>query len=247
MQPNHYSNIRNLIPPFSPRFSGYQDTFLFVILKPINYTPEMSRAQSVDALLRKKFKTLELSHPWKEAFGEPEARGVWFVFGNSGNGKSTFLMQLLRELSEHGRTGYNSLEEGGSKTLQDAVKRVPLTPVQKKKIMILKESIPEMTERMLKHKGQRFMIIDSIQYAAINWNEYLKIKEQLSNKLLVIVSQVEGNKPIGRTANRIMYDADLKIWVEGMRAISKGRYIGPNGGTYEIQKNMAATHWGSQT
>lgn len=36
-----------------------------------------------------------------------------------------------------------------------------------------------------------------------------------------------------------MYDASLKIWVEGYKAFSKGRYIGSNGGEYVIWEDGA--------
>jgi hypothetical protein len=42
-----------------------------------------------------------------------------------------------------------------------------------------------------------------------------------------------------------MYDASLKIWIEGYRAFSKGRYIGPNGGVYTIWEEGAEKYWGT--
>mgnify|MGYP000320329112 CR=1 FL=1 len=47
-----------------------------------------------------KKETLKLTGAWAEAFGEPERIGVWFIWGNSGNGKSSFVMQLCKELAK---------------------------------------------------------------------------------------------------------------------------------------------------
>ena len=51
-------------------------------------------AKGVREMLSMKFDTLDFKDAWHDAFGTPERRGVWFVWGNSGNGKSLFVMQL---------------------------------------------------------------------------------------------------------------------------------------------------------
>ena len=54
----------------------------------------MKRAISVRDILDKKYETFPFEGKWKEAFDTPENRGVWFIWGNSGNGKTSFVMQL---------------------------------------------------------------------------------------------------------------------------------------------------------
>ena len=48
----------------------------------------MGRALSVNEVLNQKKQTFPFEGKWAEAFGRPERTGVWFVWGNSGNGKS---------------------------------------------------------------------------------------------------------------------------------------------------------------
>ena len=43
-------------------------------------------AKGVREMLSMKFDTLDFEGVWHDAFGTPERRGVWFVWGNSGNG-----------------------------------------------------------------------------------------------------------------------------------------------------------------
>ena len=57
----------------------------------------------------------------------------------------------------------------------------------------------------------------------------MAFKERHPNKLLIFVSHAEGRQPAGRAAKSVMYDAGLKIWVEGYKAFSKGRFIGDLG------------------
>ena len=62
----------------------------------------------------------------------------------------------------------------------------------------------------------------------LNFNEYLALKEKYHKKLFIINQQMDGNKIMGKTGARVNYDADLKIWIEGFKAFSKGRYFGNN-------------------
>lgn len=204
----------------------------------------MTRALSINSLLAKKYKTLDFQDEWYEAFDQPEQTGVWFIWGNSANGKTTFVLKLARQLAQFGRVAFVSLEEGACKTFQDAVKRIQFSPSEKRRINIVMESMDELDERLQKHKAPRFVIIDSIQYTGWNIKEFMEFKKKHPNKLLIIISQADGRKPAGRTAVSVQYDADLKIWIEGFRAFSKGRYIGPKG-EYDIVPHLAAKHWGN--
>ena len=42
----------------------------------------MGRAKSVSELLATKIETFPFRDEWYDAFGEPERRGVWIVWGN---------------------------------------------------------------------------------------------------------------------------------------------------------------------
>ncbi|MEA4949586.1 MAG: ATP-dependent serine protease, partial [Petrimonas sp.] len=55
----------------------------------------------------------------------------------------------------------------------------------------------------------------------------------------------DGKQPAGRAAKSVMYDADMKIWVEGYRAISKGRYIGEKG-YFDVWPEKALRYWGER-
>lgn len=59
----------------------------------------MRRALNVRDILNKKYDVFPFEGKWKDAFDTPEVRGCWFVWGNSGNGKTSFVMQLCKELA----------------------------------------------------------------------------------------------------------------------------------------------------
>jgi hypothetical protein len=202
----------------------------------------LKRAVSVTELLSKRYKTFDFRGEWFDAFGNPETSGVWFIWGASGNGKSRFVAQLCKELSRFGRTCYNSLEEADSFTIQKSFQEAGLAEV-KRQVILVNESMDELSARLLLPKSPQFAIIDSFQYTRMNYAQYITFKERHRDKLIVFVSHADGKQPSGRSAKGVMYDSALKIWVEGFRAFSKGRYIGNNGGQYTIWKDGATRYW----
>ncbi len=185
----------------------------------------MSKAISSTDLLTKKYNLIPWEGDWLDNFDEPEAEGIWFISGQSGMGKTSFMLEMAKELSKFGRVLFNSLEEGTSRTMQNAWIRHKVAECGRR-IQLIKEKPNELLKRLEKRQSPEFIIIDSFQYTGLNFDQYLDLKKKFPNKLFVFNSQMDGNKPMGKTALKVNYDADLKIWVEGFKAFSKGRYIG---------------------
>lgn len=75
----------------------------------------MERAYSPMEIFKMQRPVLEFEGEWQEAFGQPDKTGTWIIWGNSGNGKSSFVMKLAKELCKHfNKVAYDSLEEGTS-------------------------------------------------------------------------------------------------------------------------------------
>jgi len=204
----------------------------------------MKKAWSSTDLLATKYNEINWGGEWFDNFDNPEARGVWSVSGRSGNGKTAFLLQLAKELSKKGRILYNSLEEGNSKTMQNAWKMHGLADCGRR-IQLIKESVEDLTIRLDKRQSPDIVFIDSFQYTDLNFKDYLKFcRDRFGNKLFIINQQMDGNKIMGKTADRVNFDADLKIWVEGFKAFSKGRYFGKfHQHGYEIWDKGAENYW----
>jgi Predicted ATP-dependent serine protease len=202
-------------------------------------------AKGVREILSTKFETFPFADEWYDAFGNPERRGVWFIWGNSGSGKTTFAMQLAKKLCEYERVALNSLEEGASLTMRNTLIRCGMMDVNKRFILLDRENLEQLSIRLKKQKSPGVVIIDSFQYTMMNYRDYISFKEQHRNKLLIFISHADGKMPNGRAAKSVMYDADLKIYVEGFRAFSKGRFIGPTE-HYDIYKPKAQEYWGDR-
>ena len=203
-------------------------------------------AKGVREMLSMKYNTFDFRGEWYEAFGLPEKRGVWFVWGNSGNGKTSFVMQLCKYLCRFGRVAYNSLEEGVSLTMQNTLKRFGMMDVNRRFLLLDAENMEQLEIRLNRQKSPDFIVIDSFQYTMMTFKQYIEFKERHKNKLLIFISHADGRLPSGRSAKSAMYNADLKIYVEGYRAFSKGRYIGPMK-YFDIWPEEAERYWGNRT
>lgn len=202
----------------------------------------IKRALTVQNVLDKIYKLFEFTGKWLEAFSKPERVGVWFIWGNSGNGKTTFILQLIKCLTGFEKVLFNSREEGTTHTLQKSFVNLGMSNVNNK-LFVVDENIEDLTIRLQMKKSPRIVIIDSFQAMQINYDQYLDFKRLFPNKLIIFISQCSGKLPIGRPAEKVMFDATLKIWVEGYKAISKGRYIGETG-EYVIWEKGAREYWG---
>ena len=90
----------------------------------------MAKAISNRNVLDAKFDIADFSGKWLEAFGKPELRGAWSIYGEIGSGKTHFALQLLKYLSGFvNRAAYDTLEQGLSLSFQTAWKDVAMQEV----------------------------------------------------------------------------------------------------------------------
>lgn len=177
-------------------------------------------------LFNTKFNVAEFEGRWLDLIGKPELNQTWFICGNSSNGKTTFTLQLCKYLSRFGKVLYNSIEEGCSESFKMAAIRAGISEIDKDILLLDKESIDDLVERLSKHKSPSIVVIDSVQEAGINLEDYRRLKGAFSHKLIIYISRAEGKNPDGATARAIKYCANVKIWVEGYVATCRSRYGG---------------------
>lgn len=201
----------------------------------------MKRALSVKDILDKKYNTFPFDGKWKAAFGTPERVGVWFIWGNSGNGKTSFVMQLCKELCKYDRVLYDSLEEGACLTVQNNLKMHGMSEVSRR-LAFIQEDMEALKKRLRQHKSYNIVVVDSFQYTRMSYRDYISLKEAFPNKLFIFISHAQGKNPRGDAAVGLMYDATLKIWVEGGIAFSKGRFKGQTG-EYVAYPKLAEEYW----
>ena len=160
-----------------------------------------NRAISIRQLYSTSIRSLDFEREWLEAIGCPEPSGTWLIWGNSGNGKTRFALQLAKYLATFGRrVAYNSLEEGVSLSLRNAIEDCNMQEVARRFVLLDKEPLGELIVRLQKKKSPDVVFIDSIQYTGLTYADYRSLKDRFRNKLFVLVSHADGNLPAGRVA-----------------------------------------------
>lgn len=203
----------------------------------------MERTVNARQLLDMTYDTIDLSGIWGNCIGNMSRHGVVFIWGNSGNGKTSATLSLCKELARFGKVLYIPLEEGHSLSLQNGIRRAGLVECGSRFQILRTATLEELDERLSKKRSAEFIVIDSFQYMNISYRNYIAFKTRHLDKLLIFVSHADGKQPAGRAAKSVMYDADLKIWVEGHTAFSKGRFIGTTGAAV-IWQEGAEKYWG---
>ena len=192
------------------------------------------RAYSPKEISSKTYKNLPWGKTWSVPFGEPTETETWFVMGPSASGKSSFVMQLAKELCEYGTVLYVSYEEGVSHSFQERIERYQMHEVQGRFRVVTDDSLEELTARLSKPKSAKFVIIDSFQYAGWTYEQTKALVERFNRKSFIFISQEYKGQPLGKAATRLRYMAGMKVRVAGFKAYCQGRFTGDPGSYYTV-------------
>ena len=207
---------------------------------------KQNRAKSVAEILKYKPKALPFTGAWFDSFGTPELSGCWLIWGNSGNGKTRFTLQLCKHLAQFGRVAYNSLEEGLSLSFQSAIKAVGMQDVARRFVLLDKEPMDELRARLNGQKSPDVVVIDSIQYSGLSKDTAKELVDAFPRKLFIFVSHADGKNPAGRPASAIRFHAGVKLWVEGYRIPAPvSRFKDGECAPFTIWEEGAAKYWGN--
>ncbi len=192
---------------------------------------------SMAAFIAKKYTKIEfVSEDFKRAFGEVEVGSRWLVYGESGNGKTEFCVQLAKELSYFGKVVYVSKEQSDKSSLQGCFIRNHMGE-RNGSITLLKDVTFEEMCEIVNRRSIKVVIIDSLDYLKLNAAQYTDMHERFPKKLLVFVAWAEGKKPKTSLAKDVEYMADVKVRVNGFVAFPRSRYGGNE--PYVIWKQKA--------
>lgn len=203
--------------------------------------PNIKRALATKQLYEIDHELLEFTGEWADHIGQPEVVGSWFIYGHSGNGKTSYTTQMAKYLTNFGTVWYNGLEEGSAKSFVMALQRVGMETVGNKFLLIEDLTYEALRKRLKRRNKPRFVFIDSLQLFMMSIDQYEDLKREFPTVLFIIVGHAEGKKPEGRKGKKLEYLSFVKIWVEGYKAFAKSRY----GGTepFVIFTERAVEYW----
>lgn len=204
----------------------------------------MAKVLGLKQLLAKKYSFLQnLPREITHSFGRLTDNFIMIIWGQSGEGKSNFILQIIKCLMQYGNVLYVGLEEGTESTMQLRALQQLNETTHNGKIGFADHEMTydELMKKLAKKKSARFIVIDSIQYWNINYEQYKALKERFKKKTFIFISHSKGKLPDGRTADKIRYDAGIKVRVEGYVAFPKSRYGGNE--PYIIWEEGAKKYW----
>lgn len=194
----------------------------------------MKRAFSPRDVAAKKWEPMPWGDKWSKPFGIPAINARWFISGASASGKSSFTMQLAKELCNYGIVLYLSYEEGINQSFQRRMEYLGMNEVQGRIRIVTDDTYEELLERLRRPKSPKFVIVDSFQMSNWTYEQAYEICELFRRKCFIFISQEYKGQPLGKPAMRLKYLADMKVRVMGYKAYCQGRSIGEAGSYYTV-------------
>jgi hypothetical protein len=208
----------------------------------------MAKPLSIAQISRKKFRMLQgLSASFMAAHGELEDRFTACIYGDSGQGKTNYLMQFVSQLLDvmpKERCLYVSLEEGHGKAILNTLLRQDMAKYNSRLLIMDHCTYGELMDKLNRRRSPKIVVLDSVQYLNLTWDQYVNLKESHPNKIILFISHSEGKKAKGSTAKGIVYDANIKVRVEGFKALVTSRFGGTE--NYVIWEEGAKKAWGAK-
>ena len=195
------------------------------------------RKRSVRAIMSYRPKTYRFTGEWLDNFGSPEVGSKWMVWGPSASGKSTFVMQLSKYMTQFGRVVYVADEEGVSaKSLQIRLDQNEMHKCGSRFIVVDEMSFADLVEELDKPRSASIYIFDSWQTMNFTHEQYRLLCKKYPKKTMIWVSREERGEPMGNSARKAKYDCDVKVYVKGYAAKCLGRFTPEAGREYVIWK-----------
>lgn len=173
----------------------------------------MGSSISIHNIMTKKYPTYDFTPELVAILGEAEKNFKMIVWGQSGNGKSTFVALLCKMLTKYGKVYYNSIEQGEGKSIQDMARHCKLDECEKGSFVIGdRDTFDEMVKKLETNRC-KFLVIDSLQYIKLSMDQYQYLIENFKRKSIIIISWEQGSEPQGSAARAIRYMVDIKTRV----------------------------------
>ena len=187
------------------------------------------RAYTYEDLARKKYKTLPLKGVWKEHLGEIERSGSILIYGDSGHGKTTYALQLMRELCQGEKVLYNSLEECGKLSLLTNLERAGLKQY-KNKYLVCGEPLDNLIQRLSRPQQPKIVFIDSVQacFRGKKTEDYHNLILQFPQTLFIGISQMRKGMPKGAVAEEFYWFCQDRVLVQDFNAYIEKTRTGGN-------------------
>jgi len=172
----------------------------------------------------KKFHTLDFDEFYAKLMGKPERKFTMMCYGESGSGKSVFLVKFANYFAKQfGKSLYNSHEEGANQTIQNRINNYDIDAV---KLFIGDAMTFEDMCTVIEKNYYRLIVIDSVKYMSFTFNQLKELRKRFANRQLCIVmvdfGSVKGSPDSGKD---LIHASDVKMYFKNGRVYSISRYL----------------------
>jgi DNA polymerase III delta prime subunit len=193
--------------------------------------PRKKSIIGVNEFMRLEYDRLELSPRWAATLGRMPKNASGLIWGESGNGKTSFCLALAKELA--GSYGDKSVanvlwwsaEEGHEASLQDAIGRVGMQEVAGKISFAEDTGFADLCEILSRKNSYKCVFIDSLDYMKLSVAEFKELRRLFPNKMFWMVAW-GGKNPWNEHARKIRYMCGYKIRVVEFKAFPVSRFGG---------------------
>ncbi len=201
----------------------------------------MKRAYTYEDIAKAKFKMIPLQGEWLRHLGRMERSGSILIMGDSGHGKTSYALQLMKVLCQIEKVHYNTAEEGMKASFKRSLDLNGLKTVSSKYVF-QKESYDEMMQRLSRKRQPKIVFIDSVQYCfrGKRKEDYHRMLEQCPDTLFIGVSHFKKGAPVGAVADEFYWDCQNRIFIQDFKAyVDKSRCGGDEVQPYIINQQKA--------
>ena len=194
---------------------------------------------SLKNLEERRHEYLPFDGEWEQAFGHPEKSGCWIVYGRSGQGKTSFALQLARKLDEMGlRVLFLSLEMGGGADFVKSLREAGIRSAVSRITVADGCTVEELDAALSRQRGPDVVFIASVQYftslCGATPEDIIRLRRKHNGKVFVFTSHMSGNDVEGKAAYDVKRDSFERILVDGFKASHQGRGKGGPRGYYIV-------------
>jgi hypothetical protein len=190
-----------------------------------------------------------LDDDFKASFGEIDDTFSAIFYGESGNGKTNLVLNFCQKLQKLGDILYLGFEEGHAKSFKEALLRSEL---DLNKIKVDDNSdYKELVKVLERRKSAKIIVIDSIQYMRLTYEQYKQLKRKFmygravnARKIFVFVSHCKGKQIVGKDAFDIRHDCMIKCLVKGYIGDTISRFGKKK--NYVVWQQGAKDYWGDK-
>lgn len=171
---------------------------------------------SLKDLQKARFKILPLTGVWRDSMGTPSEGFSVMIYGQSGQGKSTFAINFSEYLANNfGAVLYNSAEEGINLTLQDKMKNL-----ESDDLFISHQKDFNSMKRYLKNSKCKFVVLDSVNHMNLTPDNVEGLRNMDKTRSFISIHQVTKTGDF-KGDNKFLHNCDTEIVVDKYIPITK--------------------------